>query len=256
MMALAVGAQPYGHWSGCHSVFWDAGAPPSGDWELTNRLSKLSYPLGIIVNAEGRRFVDEGADFRNYTYARYGAEVITQPGAVAYQLFDAQTEPFLREDEYRAPGVTRVEAGSIRDLALRLGLDPEALAQTVQEFNAAVQPGEFNPAIKDGKRTAGIAPPKSNWAVPLERPPFVAYPVTCGITFTFGGVRIDGHGRVLDRADRPIGGLYAAGELVGGLFYYNYPGGSGLTAGAVFGRRAGAAAGRAVQAGDLAPGAQ
>jgi tricarballylate dehydrogenase len=255
-MALAVGAQPYGHWSGCHSVFWDAGAPPSGDWELTNRLSRLSYPLGIIVNAEGQRFVDEGADFRNYTYARYGAEVIKQPGAVAYQLFDAQTEPLLREDEYRAPGVTRAEAGSIRELAQLLGLDPEVLERTVAAYNAAVQPGEFNPAIKDGKRTAGVAPPKSNWAVPLARPPFVGYPVTCGITFTFGGVRIDGRGRVLDRADRPIGGLYAAGELVGGLFYFNYPGGSGLTAGAVFGRRAGVAAGRAVRAGGLAPSAQ
>src|SRR5207245_1037240 len=81
--------QPYGHWSGCHAVFWDAGAPPAGDWELTNRLSKLSYPVGIVVNAAGRRFLDEGADFRNYTYARYGAEVLRQPGAVAYQLFDA-----------------------------------------------------------------------------------------------------------------------------------------------------------------------
>jgi tricarballylate dehydrogenase len=248
-MALAAGAQPYGHWSGCHSVFWDAGAPPTGDWELTNRLSKLSYPLGIIVNAEARRFVDEGADFRNYTYATYGAEVLKQPGAVAYQLFDAQTAPLLRADEYRAPGATRVEAASIAGLARGLGLDPAALERTVREFNAAVQPGEFNPAIKDGKRAGGIAVPKSNWALPLARPPFVGYPVTCGITFTFGGVRIDAHGRVLDRADRPIAGLYAAGELVGGLFYHNYPGGSGLTAGAVFGRRAGAAAGRAGRAG-------
>jgi tricarballylate dehydrogenase len=251
-MALAVGAQPYGHWSGCHAVFWDAAAPPSGDWELTNRLSRLSYPLGIIVNAEGRRFVDEGADFRNYTYARYGAEVLRQPGAIAYQLFDAQTETLLRADEYRAPGATRVEADSIGDLARRLGLDADALEQTVQAFNAAVQPGAFNPSVKDGKHTRGLVPPKSNWAVPLATPPFVCYPVTCGITFTFGGLRIDGGGRVLDRADRPIAGLYAAGELVGGLFYHNYPGGSGLMAGAVFGRRAGATAGQAVRAGRLA----
>jgi tricarballylate dehydrogenase len=249
LMALAAGAQPCGHWSGCHAVFWDAAAPPSGDWELTNRLSRLSYPLGIIVNTEAQRFVDEGADFRNYTYARYGAEVLRQPGAIAYQLFDAQTAPLLREDEYHAPGATRVEADSVADLARRLGLDPPALEQTVRDFNAAVQPGAFNPAIKDGKRTAGITPPKSNWAVPLEQPPFVAYAVTCGITFTFGGVRIDEDGRVLDRADRPIGGLYAAGELVGGLFYHNYPGGSGLMAGSVFGRRAGVAAARTIRAG-------
>lgn len=241
-MALDVGAQPYGHWSGCHSVFWGAEAPPSGDWELTNRLSKLSYPLGIIVNAEGRRFVDEGADFRNYTYARYGAEVLKQPGAIAYQIFDAKTEPLLREDEYRAPGATRVEASSIRALAQKLGLDPGPLEQTIQTFNASVQEGVFDPSIRDGKGTRGIDPPKSNWALPLDSPPFVCFPVTCGITFTFGGVRVDGDARVLDRSDRPIGGLYAAGEMVGGLFYHNYLGGSGLMAGSVFGRRAGAAA--------------
>ena len=175
-------------------------------------------------------------------YARYGAEVLRQPGAVAYQLFDASTEPLLRADEYRAPGATRVEAGSIEELADKLGLDAGAartLAQTVREFNAAVQPGGFDPSVKDGKRTVGIEPPKSNWALPLDTPPFVGFPVTCGITFTFGGVRIDGRGRVLDGADRPIPGLYAAGELVGGLFYHNYPGGTGLTSGAVFGRRAG-----------------
>jgi tricarballylate dehydrogenase len=244
-MALAVGARPYGHWSGCHSVFWDAGAPETGDWELTNRLSKLSYPLGVIVNVEGKRFVDEGADFRNYTYAKYGAEVLKQPGAIAYQIFDAKTVPLLRPDEYEAPGVTRVVADSIVDLAQRLELNPAALSQTVDEFNLAVQPGEFNPALKDGKSTRGIWPPKSNWALPLDSPPFVCYPVTCGITFTFGGVRVDREGRVLNHANRPIGGLYAAGEMVGGLFYHNYPGGSGLTAGSVFGRRAGRAAGQA-----------
>jgi tricarballylate dehydrogenase len=244
-MALAVGARPYGHWSGCHSVFWDAGAPEAGDWELTNRLSKLSYPLGIIVNAEGKRFVDEGADFRNYTYARYGAEVLKQPGAIAYQIFDAKTLPLLRSDEYEAPGATRIEAGSIGDLARCLELNPAALDQTVDEYNQAAQPGDFNPAVKDGKGTRGIWPPKSNWALPLDSPPFVCYPVTCGITFTFGGVRIDGDGRVLDHADRPIGGLYAAGEMIGGLFYHNYPGGSGLMAGSVFGRRTGRAAGLA-----------
>jgi tricarballylate dehydrogenase len=238
-MALDVGAQPYGHWSSCHAVFWDAGAPPTGDWELTNQLSKLGYPIGLIVNRDARRFVDEGADFRNYTYAKYGAEVLRQPGAIVYQLFDQKVVPLLRKDEYMIPSATRAEAGTVRELATKLGLDPDALAGTIDEYNAAVQPGEFNPSIKDGKRTLGVEPPKSNWAQRLDSPPFVAYPVTVGITFTFGGVRIDAAGRVLDRADRPIRGLHAAGELVGGLFYHNYPGGSGLMAGAVFGRRAG-----------------
>jgi tricarballylate dehydrogenase len=241
-MALDAGAQPYGNWSGCHAIAWDAAAPPTGDRELTNLFSKQSYPLGIVVNKDARRFVDEGADFRNYTYAKYGAEILRQPGALAYQLFDAKTEPLLRQDEYTAPGVSRYEASTIRELGQKLGVDADELERTVEEFNAAVQPGKFDPAIKDGKGTHGIRPPKSNWAQPLDSPPFFGFAVTCGITFTFGGLRVDTNARVLDRTDRPIGGLYAAGELVGGLFYHNYPGGSGLMAGAVFGRRAGTTA--------------
>ncbi|HXN55143.1 MAG TPA: FAD-binding protein, partial [Myxococcales bacterium] len=231
-------------WSGCHAVFWDAGAPPTGDWELTNQHSKLGYPLGLIVNREGRRFVDEGADFRNYTYAKYGAEILRQPGAIAYQLYDQKVLPLLRKDEYEIAGATRVEAASMRALAEKLGIGP-ALERTVEAYNAAVQPGAFNPADMDGKCTVGIEPPKSNWAQKLDQPPFVAYPVTVGITFTFGGLRIDTAARVLDGSNRPIPGLHAAGELVGGLFFHNYPGGSGLMAGAVFGRRAGETAARA-----------
>lgn len=238
-IALEAGAQPYGNWSGCHAIAWDAAAPPTGDRKLTNLLSKQSYPLGIVVNKDAQRFIDEGADFRNYTYAKYGAEILRQPSALAYQLFDAKTEPLLRQDEYTAPGVSRYEASNIRELGQKLGMDANELERTVEEFNAAVQPGEFNPTIKDGKGTHGIRPPKSNWAQPLDSPPFYGFAVTCGITFTFGGLRVDANARVLDRTGLPINSLYAAGELVGGLFYHNYPGGSGLMAGAVFGRCAG-----------------
>jgi tricarballylate dehydrogenase len=245
--ALEAGAQPYGNWSGCHSIAWDAAAPPTGDREITNLFSKQSYPLGIVVNGDARRFIDEGADFRNYTYAKYGAEILRQPGALAYQIFDAKTEPLLRRDEYNAPGVSRYEAQTVRELGEKLGLDPKALQRTVEEFNASVSPGKFDPSVKDGKHTEGIEPPKSNWAQPIDTPPFLGFAVTCGITFTFGGVRVDTDARVLDRTDRPIGGLCAAGELVGGLFYHNYPGGSGLMAGAVFGRRAGYAAASTAQ---------
>ncbi|WP_051939798.1 FAD-dependent tricarballylate dehydrogenase TcuA [Phaeacidiphilus oryzae] len=241
-MALDAGAQPYGHWSGCHSVAWDSGAPRTGDRELTNQFTRGGYPFGIVVNAEGRRFVDEGADYRNYTYAKYGAEILRQPGSTAVQIFDAKSAPLLRPEEYEAPGVTRVESGTLDGLAAELGLDPGRLADTVREFNAAVTGGPFDPTVKDGARTEGISPPKSNWARPLDTPPFLAFPVTCGITFTFGGLRIDREARVLDTAGRPVRGLYAAGELVGGLFYFNYPGGSGLTSGSVFGRRAGRSA--------------
>lgn len=243
-MALKAGAQPYGQWSGCHSIAWDAAAPATGDLSLTHRFSKQSYLMGIVVNRDAKRFFDEGADFRNYTYAKYGAEILKQPGGVAYQLFDAKTEPLLRQDEYTAPGVSRYEANSIRELADKIGIAPEALEGTVRDFNTAVQPGEFNPAVKDGKGTAGIEPPKSNWALPLDTPPYLAFVVACGISFTFGGLRVDVEGRVLDLEGCAIPGLYAAGELVGGLFYHNYPGGSGLAAGAVFGRRAGQSAAR------------
>ena len=188
---------------------------------------------------DGARFLDEGADFRNYTYARYGREILTRPHGAAFQLFDAKTTALLR-DEYRIPQVSKAEAGTVPDLADMLGIDREGLVRTVREFNHAVQPGGFDPTALDGKGTLGIDPPKSNWALSLDTPPYVGYAVTCGITFTFGGLKIDEQARVLDSNDRPIPSLYAAGELVGGLFYDNYPGGSGLMSGAVFGRIAGA----------------
>jgi tricarballylate dehydrogenase len=126
-------------------------------------------------------------------------------------------------------------------------VDKPRFVETVNTFNAAVaREVPYNPTVKDGRRTRGLAIDKTNWAMPLERPPFEAYCTTCGVTFTFGGLKIDAEARVLDIAQRPIHGLYAAGELVGGLFYFNYPGGTGLVSGAVFGRIAGVSAGRQV----------
>jgi tricarballylate dehydrogenase len=253
-IALEIGAQPHGHWSRCHAVAWDYNAPPFGDRKVGDGFQKHSYPLGIIVNQRGERFVDEGADFRNYTYAKYGAEILAQPRRAAFQIFDDKVVHLLR-DEYRIREVTRAAAGTIEELADKLEIDRAGLARTVRAFNDAVQEGAFNPAVKDGKGTRGIAPPKSNWAQRLDTPPFVGYAVTCGITFTFGGLRIGARGEVLDTENRPIPGLYAAGELVGGLFYHNYPGGAGLMAGAVFGRLAGAEAGRAARRGVASQGA-
>ncbi len=241
-MALAAGAEAKGHWSGCHAIAWDANAKSTGDWILTNRLSRQGYPYGIMVNANAKRFVDEGADYRNYTYAKYGRAIMHQPGGKAFQLFDKQTVELLSEVDYGSPGTTRLEADSIRSLAQKMGLNPDELEKTVNEYNAAVQEGVFDPAIKDGKAAVGITPPKSNWALRIEHKPFVAFPVTCGITFSFGGLRIDNQCRVISNTGRPLEGLFVAGELVGGLFYHNYPGGSGLMSGAVFGRRAGRAA--------------
>ncbi|MDW5596400.1 FAD-dependent tricarballylate dehydrogenase TcuA [Conexibacter stalactiti] len=254
LAALDAGAARAGDWGSCHSVAWDVDAPPhGGDRELTNRFTKQSYPLGIVVNLAGERFVDEGSDFRNYTYARLGAAIIEQPQATAVQLFDGKTKPLLRDDEYTVPGIVRHEAGDLRSLARAAGIDPDGLERTVRAFNAAVRAGPFDPTAKDGKGTDGIEPPKSNWAQPLDRAPYVAVTVTCGITFTFGGLRIDADGRVLDERAAPIAGLFAAGEIAGGLFAGNYPGGSGLTAGTVFGRRAGHSAATAVIGPDPAP---
>ena len=242
-MALAAGAEPYGNWSGCHAVGWDMNAPPYGDLAVGDGFQKHSYPFGIMVNGQGRRFLDEGADFRNYTYAKYGREILAQPGQFAWQIFDAKVTHLLR-DEYRIRQVTRATAPSIAELAAQMeGVDAPSLERTVAEFNAAVQTNvPFDPNVKDGRGTAGLEIAKSNWANSLDTPPYEAYGVTCGVTFTFGGLHIDGAGRVLDTAGDAIPGLHAAGELVGGLFYFNYPGGTGLTAGAVFGRRAGTTA--------------
>jgi tricarballylate dehydrogenase len=244
-MALDAGAQPHGQWSGCHSVSWERHAPDFGDLESRAAFSRNGYPFSIMVNAEGRRFVDEGADFRNYTYARYGRIVLEQPGSYAWHVFDAQVAHLLH-DEYKSRGATRVQADTLEDLAARMeDVQPARFLDTVREFNAAVRREvPFDPNVKDGRCTRGLAIDKSNWANPIERPPFVAYSVTCGITFTFGGLKIDTSARVLDVDDAPLPGLYAAGELVGGLFYYNYPGSSGLMAGSVFGRIAGREAAR------------
>ncbi len=237
--ALRKGARAFGHWSGCHSVFFDANAGDFGDLAKLNE-QKNYFTLGVVVNARGERFIDEGENFRNYTYSRMGAEVARQPGGKAWQIFDAQVAHLLPE-EYRTKGAAKVEAQSLPELAARLeGLSAEGFLTTIAEFNAAID-GEaaFNPAIKDARSTRGLRPNKSNWALPIETPPFVAYEVVCGVTLTYGGVGISPNAEVLSEAGAPMLGLYAAGEMVGGLYYERYPGGAGLTSGAVFGRIAG-----------------
>ena len=241
-MALEVGAQAHGNWSGCHAVFYDVNAPELGDLNLLNQ-QKNYFHLGVVVNADGKRFVDEGLDFRNYTYSGMGAKVLQQPGGVAWQLFDQHSEHLL-PDEYRVRHATRIQADTLQELVAKLeGVNATALLDTLNDYNAAVRREVlFNPAVRDGRSTVGLAVPKSNWANPLERPPFVAYAVTCGITFTFGGLKVNSDAQVLDEQGQSITGLYAAGELVGNLYYVKYAGGAGLTSGSVLGRIAGKAA--------------
>jgi precorrin 3B synthase CobZ len=259
--SLALGAKLVGDFSttGCHSVAWDFDSPANGgDREKTNEFTKSGYPLGVMVNSHGQRFVDEGIDLRNYTYAKFGRAILEQPQGIAWQIWDSEGTKWLRDEEYRDEIVRKVWANSLEGLAEKLaqdGLqDPAALLSTLHEFNSSVahfsteNPDiKLNPAIKDGLSTQSSSQhlqlAKSNWALPISKPPFLAVKVTSGITFTFGGLAIDPEDAGVLREDgTKIQGLHCAGEMVGGLFYGNYPGGSGLTAGAVFGRRAGRAA--------------
>ncbi len=241
-MALEAGAMSYGHWSGCHAVAYERNAPEFGEPNVLG-LQKNGFPMGIMVNTRGERFFDEGADFRNYTYATLGRAILAQPNAAAWQIFD-QHSVHLLSDEYRVRQITKVQADTLEALAEKLeDVDTEGFLRHITAYNAAVRTEiPFNPNIKDGRGTAGLAVSKSNWANPLDKPPFLAFAVTCGITFTYGGIRADTDARVLDEEQTPIPGLFATGELMGGLYYDGYPGGAGLMAGAVFGRIAGISA--------------
>ena len=267
---LEIGAQPVGNWSSAHAVPLDAYGPDTGDLGLRALTSRISHMFGITVNSHGKRFLDEGSDFKLYTYAKMGLEILKQPGAMAYQIFDSAIMDAVVEATpgYAVPvdiplsesttgraaahitGQKRnpIVADTIEELATKLRIAPDVLRRTVDEYNAAVQDGTFDPSIRDGKRAVGIEPPRSNWATKLENPPYTAFVVVCGITFTYGGIKIDESARVIDLTGNAIPGLYATGEITGNFFYSNYPAGAGLMRGAVFGRIAGAEAANAVGA--------
>ncbi|KAJ5772688.1 hypothetical protein N7520_003217 [Penicillium odoratum] len=246
-----VSAKAVGNWSGCHSVAWDADYPAhSGDREVSNDFTKSGYPLGIMINRDGERFVDEGSDMRNYTYAMIGRRILAQPGQIAFQIWDARTTTWLRAEEYR-PEVTKHLTGStveeLADACVKAGLvNRQRFIDTLVEYNASTREGsqKWDPSVKDGLRTVGLGIPKSNRALPIDMAPFLAVRVTSGITFTFGGLAVtpETAAVISETTGKEIPGLYAVGEMLGGIFYDNYPGGSGLTSGTVFGRRAGRAA--------------
>lgn len=242
-MAMAAGAQTHGNWSGCHSVAWDVNAPPYGDLTVGDQFQKHNYPYGIIVNAKGERYVNEGENFHSHTYAKFGGEILKQPGMFAWQVFDEKTRHLLR-GEYRIRRVTKVEANTLEELAEKLeGVDPQGFLKTVRDYNAACQDDiPFDPNNLDGKATVGLALNKTNWANKLDAPPYHAYHVTTGITFTFGGLKVTADTAVESQFGKTIPGLYAAGEIVGGLFVHNYASGTGLMSGATFGRIAGRSA--------------
>ncbi len=248
-MALDLGAMPYGFFAGCHATPMDLHMKDFGNLEIPHgdrkHYRKICYFLGVMLNARGERFVDEGADFRNYTYAQFGRAVLEQPGQFAWQVFDAKVEDLLYA-EYRFHDAHWVEDTTLDGLVGKLaGVDRASALQTLQAFNESImEEVPFDPTVKDGRGTRGLALPKSNWAQRLDTPPFKAFPVTGGITFTYGGLKVDDGGAVTRDDGDPIPGLFACGEIVGGVFFHGYPGGAGLTSGAVFGRIAGQGAAR------------
>ncbi len=236
-MAIDAGAMPWGHWGGCHATPIVASAPDYGRKDLTDKTNRLSYPYGVMINVEGKRWIDEGVDFQAFTYAKYGGLILKQPKSLVYQIFDAKSMHLL---EPRYSTSEPFKSDTLEGLVKQLNVDHAQAMKSLKEYNDACgRGGPFNAAALDGLHTEGIDPPKTNWAQKLDKPPYVSWPVTGGITFTFGGLKIDKQARVISTGWKPIPGLYTCGEMVGGLFHYNYPLGTGLMSGVVFGRIAG-----------------
>ncbi|MEF8843517.1 MAG: FAD-dependent tricarballylate dehydrogenase TcuA [Haloarculaceae archaeon] len=244
--AMDVGAKSDGEWGDAHMAIIDAQSP-----DVEGGITRIDgYQYGLILNHDGERFVDEGEDARAHTYAKFGRRIFEQPYHEAFIVVDSKT---VDDVAHMGPG-RPITADSIESLVRRLDIErPERAVETVEAFNAACDgdPGEHDPNTLDGNSAEGIEPPKSNWALALDEPPFTGYPVTGGMTFAFGGVAITPDAEVLDTTDRVIPGLFAAGNSTGGLFYENYPGGTGLTNAAVFGRVAAESAAEYVDAGRI-----
>jgi tricarballylate dehydrogenase len=252
-MAMDIGAMPHGSWSTCHASPQDIALPaftvPSG--AMHAEYNRYMHPYCIMVNTRGERFVDEADDLRGKTYAKMGRAILSQPGGIAFQVMDRKTRDLdLYPQMYR--NATAAKSDTLEGLAEQLDINVETFVKTVRTFNAAVPanlpPFSTNPVVLDGRSTVGLTPPKSNYALTIDEGPFEAFPVRCGMTFTFGGLRIDPQtAQVQHVAGRSITGLYAAGEMMGGLWVGNYASGSGMMAGATFGRIAGRHASRSAR---------
>ena len=234
---LDAGAAPIGDARACHAVAID-GRAPKFDGGIVTRLDCV--PLGIVVDRDGERFYDEGEDVWPKRYAIWGKLVANRPGQIAYAIFDAKVRGLFMPSAYPA-----IEAPSIRGLATRLELPAEPLEATVAAFNGAVQPGSFDHTALDDCRTTGLSPEKTHWAQRLDTPPYAAYPLRPGITFTYLSVRVDSEARVLATNGVPFENVYAAGEIMAGnVLRKGYIAGIGMTIGTVFGRIAGESAAR------------
>jgi len=231
-LLLDAGAHPVGDPTQCHAVAIDARAPKF-DGGIITRLDCVVF--GIVVNRHAQRFYDEGEDFWPKRYAVWGRLVAGQPDQIAYILYDHSSSTLFMPSLFPA-----IQAPTLRELAGKLTLDPEALEKTVAEFNAAVRPGRFDSTVLDDCRTEGLTPPKTHWARRIETGPFYAYPVRPGITFTYLGTKVDRQARILMADGQPSANMFAAGEIMAGnVLGKGYAAGIGMTIGAVFGRIAG-----------------
>ncbi len=233
-LLLREGAAGDGTWDTAVVTPVDAASPPVGGG---NDMNRYSYPWGISVDRDGRRFFDEGAGRMADTYGGVGRFVVERAGGLAFQVFDATGIPHIKK--YAYVFANEHKADTLRGLAESAGIDPDGFEAEVARFNAAVVDDRpFAPTILDGRHTAGIEPPKSNWATRIETPPFYAYAVTGGITFSLGGLKINADAAVLDADGAPVPGLFATGDILG-IFHGDYPSGAGQTRNAVFGKLAG-----------------
>jgi tricarballylate dehydrogenase len=236
-MLLDKGVGAVGDPTQCHAVAIDARAPKF-DGGIATRLDSVVF--GIMVNRDAQRFYDEGEDTWPKRYAIWGRLVAQQPGQIAYSIIDSQSMRLFMPSIFPA-----IAANSIGELAAKLSLDPERLEKTVADFNAAVRPGTFDHTVLDDCRTEGLIIPKSHWARRIEKPPFYAYPLRPGITFTYLGVKVNEESRMLLDGGKPSGNMFAAGEIMAGnVLGKGYLAGIGMTIGAVFGRLAGEGAAR------------
>jgi tricarballylate dehydrogenase len=231
-MLLDEGAQAVGDPTQCHAVAIDARSPKF-DGGIVTRLDSIIF--GVVVNRDAERFYDEGEDFWPKRYAIWGRLVANQPDQIAFAITDAKTAEQFMPSVYPP-----IEAPTIEDLATKLALEPERLAATIARFNAAVQPGIFDPAVLDDCRTEGLDPAKSHWAQRIDTPPYSAYPLRPGITFTYLGTRVNKEARILMNGGTPSANMFAAGEIMAGnILGRGYLAGIGMTIGSVFGRIAG-----------------
>jgi tricarballylate dehydrogenase len=231
-MALEIGAAPSGDFGSYHAEPID---PRSG----VSEPSVFIFPYGILVNKSGKRFVNEAPGTVDAWYERITRRIYEQDEGISYVILDQRIKDIpnyrlaIRSDQ------PAIEADSIEALAVKLGIDPDTLEQTLDDYNAACPAvvNHYDPLKLDGVATTGLQPPKSNWSLPIDRGPFMAYPIISANVFTFGGLKVNPNGQVLDTDGYPMPNLYAAGEVIG-MYYTNYAGATSVLKGLVFGRLA------------------